>query len=204
MKDKEWLKEEVDRYLSYEGVNEARNALVFAKGVINQLEEPEKLSEEWINEHSKCYTMENSVEISDLKNLLLPQPKKPVIPQFVADWYESEGKRSSWWNWFYKWGRGEHRTDLETKTIRWMQDFNEELFVDMFRFGYEVEEEQKYQVIIRDGEYIRLYLCKHGDNVIIGTNDNYIEKCPEVTYLTEQEIKDYDERYWEFAQEATE
>ncbi|MBG9983331.1 hypothetical protein HYO62_00355 [Aerococcaceae bacterium DSM 111022] len=40
-KDKEWAQKEVDRYLSYEGVNEARNALVFAKGVIDQLDEPE-------------------------------------------------------------------------------------------------------------------------------------------------------------------
>src|SRR5699024_7257545 len=54
----------------------------------------------------------------------------PVIPKFVAEWYESEGKQSSWWNWFYKWGRDEGRTELEAKTIRWMQDFNEELFVD--------------------------------------------------------------------------
>ena len=41
-KDKKWAQREVDRYLSYEGVNEARNALMFAKGVISQLEEPEK------------------------------------------------------------------------------------------------------------------------------------------------------------------
>lgn len=45
-KDKEWAQKEVDRYLSYEGVNEARNALVFAKGVIDQLDEPEVLSQE--------------------------------------------------------------------------------------------------------------------------------------------------------------
>ena len=45
-KDKEWAQKEVDRYLCYEGVEAARNALAFAKGVIKQLDEPEVLSQE--------------------------------------------------------------------------------------------------------------------------------------------------------------
>ena len=77
---------------------------------------------------------------------------KPVIPQFVAEWYEREGKRSSWWNWFYKWGRGGNQSDLETKTIGWMQDYNEGKFVDMFRYGYEVEEEPLYYAKIKGWE----------------------------------------------------
>lgn len=114
---------------------------------------------EWLKEEvwkQDTVMSKGYIYTDDLMSIIneLEEPKKPVIPQFVADWYESEGKRSSWWNWFYKWGRGEHRTDLETKTIRWMQDFNEELFVDMFRFGYEVEEEQKYYVL--DSEDIPL------------------------------------------------
>src|SRR5699024_8643920 len=78
----------------------------------------------------------------------------PVIPKFVAEWYESEGKQSSWWNWFYKWGRDEGRTELETKTIRWMQDFNEEAFVNMFLHGYTVEKERKYYAKIKGHENI--------------------------------------------------
>src|SRR5699024_6448344 len=106
---------------------------------INQLDEPEVLSQEL-----------------------------PVIPKFVAEWYESEGKRSSWWNWFYKWGRDEGRTELEAKTIRWMQDFNEELFVDMFRCGYEVEEQLQYR--LKAGEN---YLYFNLDGTVRGaTKDN--------------------------------
>lgn len=78
--------------------------------------------------------------------------EKPVVPRFVADWYENEGKRSSWWNWFYKWGRDERRSDLETKTIGWMQDYNEEKFVDMFRCGYEVEQEPLYYAKVKGWE----------------------------------------------------
>ena len=79
---------------------------------------------------------------------------KPVIPQFVAEWYEREGKRSSWWNWFYKWGRDERRSDLEIEAIGWMQDYNEEKFVDMFRFGYEVEQEPLYYAKIKGWEHV--------------------------------------------------
>src|SRR5699024_2527763 len=89
---------------------------------------------------------------------VLPQ-ELPVIPKFVAEWYESEGKRSSWWNWFYKWGRDEGRTELEAKTIRWMQDFNEEAFVNMFLHGYTVEEEQKYYARIKGHENIYSDIC---------------------------------------------
>ena len=51
-KDKKWAQKEVDRYLSYEGVNDARNALVFAKGVIDQLDEPEVLTPDWIERNT--------------------------------------------------------------------------------------------------------------------------------------------------------
>lgn len=118
----------------------------------------------------------------------------PVIPKFVADWYESEGKRTSWWNWFYKWGRDEHRTDLETKTIRWMQDFNEELFVDIFRYGYEVEEEQKYNVKFKVKSSfgtVGIFLYKKGDEVLAGDNFRAYYPKEEEYMLTEQEIRGF-------------
>ena len=62
-KNIEWAQKEVDRYLSYEGVNEARNALVFAKGVINQLDEPEITEEQAWNLISEKYGGENLVEL---------------------------------------------------------------------------------------------------------------------------------------------
>ena len=122
--------------------------------------------------------------------------EKPVIPKFVAEWYEREGKKSSWWSWFYKWGRGDHRTVLEVKTIRWMEDFNEGLFVDMFRYGYEVEEEQKYYVDLDTAAYVAKW--KDDDRVDIYT-DGISGSDGFEFHLTEQEIKNYDERFWPFA-----
>src|SRR5699024_9408176 len=136
-KDIEWLKEETEKRIKTIESDDISfvGSEYYDEGYIdgmrdvlyriNQLDEPEVLSQ-----------------------------KLPVIPQFVADWCESEGKRSSWWNWFYKWGRDESRTELETKTIRWMQDYNEEAFVNMFLHGYTVEKERKYYAKIKGHENI--------------------------------------------------
>lgn len=182
--------------------------------IVPKQDEPETLSQEWIDENKvaridnlRKMTTSDVVPVEKLKNLLVPKQDKPVIPKFIANLIESYRKKTlaelindvvyssdedsqCFRRWFHE-EMGFESNYSEFLSRSWLD-------------GYEVEEEQKYQVIIRDGEYIRLYLCKHGDNVLIGTNDNYIEKCPEVTYLTEQEIKDYDERYWAFAQEVTE
>lgn len=110
---------------------------------------------EWLDDNEfYCHTtaetaLEKAVDKGELScyGTKCTAARKPVIPQFVAKWYESEGKRDSWWNWFYKWGRDKSETELEAKTIKWMQDYNEGLFVDMFRYGYEVEEQKYYAKI---------------------------------------------------------
>ena len=124
----------------------------------------------------------------------LDEPELPVIPEFVAEWYEKEGSRNSWWNWFYKWGRDESRTELESKTIGWMQDFNEEAFVDMFRCGYEVEEEQKYNVKFKvksSSGTVGIFLYKIGDEVLAGDNFRAYYPKEDKYRLTEQEIRDF-------------
>lgn len=130
----------------------------YVKHKINQLDEPEVLSQQWIDENIVYADVKGNTEAflneRSVRNLLVPKQELPLIPKFVAEWYESEGKRSSWWNWFYKWGRDERRSDLETKTIGWMQDYNEEKFVDMFRCGYEVEEEPLYYAKIKGWEHV--------------------------------------------------
>ena len=153
-KDKKWAQKEVDRYLSYEGVNEARNALVFAKGVINQLDEPEVLSEEWLSANVVVGQypegMGYIVPAHKLQNLLVPKQELAVVPQEVADWYEN------------------HKDSLE-KQLQGIA-FNLDKYGEMpevsgidkwinetecpvqtlasLEFGYEVEEEQKYYLKI--------------------------------------------------------
>ena len=76
--------------------------------------------------------------------------KKVIVPEFVADWYEQTGKHTEWFNWFYRWGRGEEGSMLESWVMDWMQDFNEKAFVDMFHNGYEIIEEIERKKINKD------------------------------------------------------
>ncbi|UJF15080.1 DUF1642 domain-containing protein [Jeotgalibaca sp. MA1X17-3] len=178
--------------------------------LIDQMDEPEKLSEEWINEHSKSYTMENAVEISDLKNLLLPQPKKPVIPQFVADWIEEERANIIDWHteiperFFLILGHKLHYTTLaNTNVSDWVFSGNEEKLYQALKYGYEVEKEKLYRVIFphTSGYNEKMTLMTNGGGYYI---DEVIDPDFEVAELTEQEIKAIDERYWAFAEEVTE
>lgn len=77
-KDKKWAQKEVDKYLSYEGVNEARSALIFAKGVIDQLDEPEVLSQEWIERNTSPVDDEGRLYVweRDLQNAIVPKPSE--------------------------------------------------------------------------------------------------------------------------------
>lgn len=143
----------------------------------------------------------------------LDEPQKPVVPQFVADYYNDYKYYELTFEEWFEFPESGKEGKTEDKTFKWLLDNSHEvnierqfILADIIAHGldgYEVEKEKKYQVIIRDGEYVRLYLCKNNGNVMIGTNDNYIEKCPEVTYLTEKEIKSIDKRYWAFAEEVT-
>jgi gp178 len=89
--------------------------------------------------------------LKDLRQL--DEPKKPVVQQFVADWYEK------------------HKDDFETKLFRavdlipsdyeegelsefeeWLVDEHTAPFqtlVNMHQFGYEVEKEKRYTVKIK-------------------------------------------------------
>lgn len=89
----------------------------------------------------------------------LHEPQKPVVPQFVADWYEynkddfenalfrsidlmpstyEEGELSEFEEWL---------VDEHTKPFQ--------ILVNMHQFGYEVEKEKKYEVILCNGQSLK-------------------------------------------------
>lgn len=135
---------------------------------------------------------------------------KVVIPQFVADCIEHYKQVGDC--------LGELLAHIEyedvlkiklkmlSKVVEWVypDDFsNSEDRIDLIARawldGYEVEKEQKYEVKDKHGCFI---LIKNLDGEIINAYGKVVyEKSKQ---LTEQEIKDYDERYWAFAEEVTE
>lgn len=222
-KNVEWLKEEITEILltsKKDGTNYFyyRDLKEKIYNAIDQLHEPEVLSEEesinivlddlkeYIKEqrslsqnvglaHTSAgndthyrqydYVLEcvNEYEPSDdLQNLLVPKQELPVIPKFVAEHIENR--------------RGEslaqaYNIPTLTKVGKWLLDKkNCETFARAWLDGFTVEE-QKYVVPIARNLY--LVKSESGD---LGIGN----KPSEMRYeFTEQEIKDYDERYWPFA-----
>ena len=86
----------------------------------------------------------------------LDEPQKPVVPQFVADWYEKH-KYALEFNIFDYVYRFEQKEKNDFKD--WFDDINTkaiQILVNMHQFGYEVEKEPKYTVKFKATNQ---YLC---------------------------------------------
>lgn len=86
--------------------------------------------------------------IKEYEKLAKPEPQKPVVQQFVADWYE-EHKGDfdlDLWDVIYEHGRG-NATAMST----WIDVTDDALItlVNMHQFGYEVEKEKRYLVKVK-------------------------------------------------------
>lgn len=204
-KDKEWALNKLDDYLSVEGVNEARNALTFAKGVINQLDEPEVLSQEWVDENvvegdfrgEQQFWYGRFIEEEKVRSLLVPKQELPVIPQWVADNIESKKRVGTRLNVAMS---AFPETSLEKELDIDEHECNE-IYARAWLDGYTVKKEKKYQV--KDKNVFMLFKL---DGKVVPTAEHFIVSITSniENDLTEQEIKDYDERYFAFAEPVEE
>lgn len=156
------------------------------------------------SEYDKGYdwaTKQHLVMIADLD-----EPEKPVVPQYVADWYE-ENKDDLEYN-LYKLCIDFHEQKLRADLYGWFNDDNNksiETLVLMHKFGYEVEKEKLYRVELPNpnGDSNRYGLCKADGRIIIGSFVFGLNKAVN-TKLTESEIKQDFEWAWQFAKEVKE
>lgn len=133
----------------------------------------------------------------------IDESQKVVVPQFVADWYE-ENKDDLEYK-LYKLCINFREQKLRADLHGWFNDDNHkciETLVKMKFFGYEVEHEQQYVVAIPDdgrNGFIQLWKSREGKLLF-----NFADKIRygKVHLLTEQEIKQKDERLWQFAKEV--
>ena len=118
---------------------------------MNKQELINKYKELW-NEHSPFYepvpyTSMVELFLKDLKQLDEPKPVK--VPQCVADWYEKKKHDLNHyiWDYIYNWN---HQEESEFK--RWMNCSitSFQTLVNMHQFGYEVEEEKRYTVVMKE------------------------------------------------------
>lgn len=139
----------------------------------------------------------------------IDEPEKPVVPQFVADWYE-ENKDDLEYN-LYKLCIDFHEQKLRADFHGWFDDDNNksiETLVLMHKFGYEVEKEQLYTVEIPnpnepDSGHIVLHKDEH-NKVYIDWHYEDDWKLLKSLKLTEAEIKQDFEWAWQFAKEVEE
>lgn len=168
---------------------------------MNKQEINEKLKENgaWCTE---CHTgvTDRYVKIRKAMELVgqLDEPQKPVVPKFVAEWFEDNKHALDIAIFIAIRGLDEeewpHKTDFEN----WLDVAENKPIETLIRMkdGYEVEKEPLYTVelpsmtpskLVFDEDY-----CKYK---IVG--DYTVGRLRH--HLTEKEIKYFDERYWAFA-----
>ncbi|EME7165554.1 DUF1642 domain-containing protein [Enterococcus faecium] len=150
----------------------------------------------------------NSDALETIKRFPSYEPQKPVVPRFVAEWIEKLRKQivpyhfESGARFMMFIGRDFHHKKgliLINEEIRqWLEkDGNEVILSDAIDYGYEVEKEPLYEVIIGD-----LYLIKKfndRNDFCFDTSHSLCTWEKSAYQLTEEEIKAIDERFWAFA-----
>ena len=140
----------------------------------------------------------------------LEESEKPVVPQFVADWYE-EYKDYFEYN-LYNLCVDFHERKLQEDLHEWFNILSNkpiETLVMMHKFGYIVKKEKLYTVELPNpngGGYIKVYLGKYqnGKVGLYEWNGYSFWKQEEKAQLTEAEIKEDFAWLWQFAEEVKE
>ena len=133
----------------------------------------------------------------------LDEPEKPIVPQFVADWYE-ENKDYFEWN-VYELCVEFHERELEGEIKKWFGNLDNkpiETLVLMHKFGYEIE--KLYTVELPNSnnlDYLMLQKDRRGKiSVAWYCTDSWRED--ERVWLTEAEIKKDFDWAWRFAKKV--
>lgn len=208
-KDIEWLQDEIGDLatISAEFINDGLNYIDSAIPVANvyalidQLDKPEVLSQKWIDDKTFVVTDSDGddyavVAHSSLQNLIVPKQEPPVIPKYMADFIRVK-KYTDAYSLQYIFCIAMKRSEAEQlkKEYDWISA-NDETFARAWLDGYTVAEEQKYYVDLDTAAYVAK--LKDDDRVDIYTDG--ISGSDEYEFhLTEEEIKNYDERFWPFA-----
>ena len=150
---------------------------------LSQLEEPEVLSQEWIDKNKfEVNGWNEAVHVEDLQDLLVPSQELPSVDKEDAKnivRYKSKG-----------WTLSHLLNDVGV-------DAGHDELLARAWIAYpniEVEEEQKYNVEIKaksSSGTVGIFLYKQGDEVLAGDNFEAYDSKEDKYRLTEQEIRDF-------------
>ena len=136
------------------------------------------------------------------------EPQKPVVPKFVVEWVDNSREHSfdfdEWLDYenqplkVYNWLNPENKRQAELNVLALIT-----LIVNGAN-AVEVEQEKLYTVEIAEAILMKI---TRGSNIQykmlpLGNVTDVFDKAIYTTRLTEQEIKQKDERLWQFAKEV--
>lgn len=137
-----------------------------------------------------------------------PELEKPVVPQFVAEWYEKNKDGLEWS--LYSLCVDFYKRELQDDLHNWFKYGDNkpiETLVKMKLFGYEIEKEKLYTVEIPNpnsaGGKTVLNKQQSTGKLILEMLTPDINK-PKYLHLTESEIKEDFEWAWQWAKEVEE
>lgn len=204
-KDKEWLIKRVENYipLNDKTVGHVVDNIL---DIIRQLDEPDEREqleiayEDILSRRNFWFDNKGYVAV-----------EKPTVPKFLAEWYEEissyhlqalldelnkwkDKEETEIKEWFYS-CKGRHECGSANAY---------EIVARMKLFGYEVEKEKLYVVELTDN-HLTYWLAYDLVNKVFFMSQNQKEKLNKFKKrFTEQEIKDHDERFWQFRVEVNE
>ncbi|RBT26112.1 hypothetical protein EB00_00318 [Enterococcus faecium] len=213
--DKQELIDELAKYVkSYENAMDEHGqgrygAYEVSLKLVKRLNESKITDEQAWNKVAEAYPESAQSLRNTLDNAVFGktgEPQKLILPKCAEQWIEGHCAPSDVVNLFIEVTCATDSDGFIDSKWRWSTDFYEWLandadtlyiLCDALRYGYEVEKEQLYEVIIGD-----LYLIKKFNNRNDFCFDTSCSLCAwekSAYQLTEAEIKAIDERYWPFA-----
>lgn len=166
-KDVEWLKNKIrsereclalslskgqETMREYNFNNGKHGALVDVLTLIDQLDEPEVLSQEWIDKNVvHVRGLGDIFEAVAVESLLVQKQELPVIPKYVGEFIEEVKASGERLDYAFSILRGVYH---QSKTADWVakENRNSETFARAWLDGYEVEEEPLYYALIKGHE----------------------------------------------------
>ena len=143
--------------------------------------------------------IDTAVSVAQVYGLIdqLDESEKVVIPKIVADWIEHcKGNDLDLYEAF-------GHSDMSVEASDLVGDMDADILARAWLDGYEVEKEKLYYVLDKQGKTLLVLM---GGEVRISGGYVLSESTAtkDIYQLTEKQIKDYDERFWEFAVEVAE
>lgn len=123
---------------------------------LDQLDELEVLSYEWIDSNSVNASSdgvtEEYVHVDDLENLVIPKQELPVVPKFIAEWIETHLEQG--FDLYPVLKKLEDNSRLWTEGYNWYRENTLDFTIAYLTKEYKVEEEPLYYALIKGHELV--------------------------------------------------